>query len=149
MPQRSPQPMPVRREPTPEQENWASDPRVWFGIYDDTQSGMLTHDQLLRALVRSNPRLNLNGARDTIAALGLATHAEAAGESITLERFLEIHETLLLTTAQQEDNALDTVMAMLTALQGDGHGVSREVAATVLWEENGIISRSVNRLSEL
>ena len=129
--------------------HWADDPRVWFDIYDENRSGMLSHDTLLRALVRSNRRLSLAGARETIATLGLATEAEAAGggDAITFERFLEIHNTLLATNIeQQEDNALETVMAMLEALCGAEHGIDRDMANQYLWEENGIISRAVNRL---
>ena len=46
----------------------------------------------------------------------------------------------------QEDDALETVMAMLEALCGAEHGIDRDMANQYLWEENGIISRAVNRL---
>ena len=114
--------------------------------------GMLTYDQLVRALVRTNPRLNLQGATQALAQLDLvpdwAASEGARGwvDLIDLPRFLEINEALLGLAAQQEDQSLETVMAMLAAVRGDAHGISREMAATALWEENGIIGRAVNRL---
>ena len=139
----TPRPPWVRHEPTPEQDAWADDPATWFAIYDENQNGLLTHDELLRALVRSNRRLSLEGARHTISVLELAS--PDAGETITLARFLEIHGTLQLATTQQEDHALHTLMLMLEGVEGGG-AIGREQAAAALWEENGILSRAVMRL---
>jgi len=163
-----PPPLPVQQEqlqePPPAVQRFASpaspaqlrelgqDPRAWFAAVDENHSGMLTYDQLVRALVRTNPRLNLQGATQALAQLDLvpdwAASEGARGwvDLIDLPRFLEINEALLGLAAQQEDQSLETVMAMLAAVRGDAHGISREMAATALWEENGIIGRAVNRL---
>ena len=104
----------------------------------------LSKDQLLRALVRSNPRLNLEGARSAIAALHLVDD-DGGAETISLPRMLEIHETLQATIALQEDSSVDNVLAMLEVMAGPA-GITREQAAAALWEENGIIGRAVQRL---
>lgn len=139
----------VHHQPTPEERQWADDPRVWFDVYDENRSGLLSYDQLLRALVRSNRQLSLAGAREAIVTLGLAPEAEAGvgREVLTLDRFLEVHQILLATTAQQQDVALDDVMGMLEVLLGAEHSVERDRAAAVLWEENGIVARAVMRLA--
>ena len=140
----APAPLAPAREPTEEQTNWEDNPASWFAIYDENQNGLLSKDQLLRALVRSNPRLNLEGARSAIAALHLVDD-DGGAETISLPRMLEIHETLQATIALQEDSSVDNVLAMLEVMGGPA-GITREQAAAALWEENGIIGRAVQRL---
>ena len=120
---------------------------MWFTIYDENGTGFLTFDQLVRALVRSNRRLSLEGARRSIAQANLAQEGE--GENISLARFLRIHETLKLTANANASVGLDNVMAIIEAMLGEGHNITRDRAAEVLAEENGSVSRTVNRLQAL
>ena len=72
----------------------------WFAAYDDTRSGMLTRDQMLRALVKSVPGATLEIAETVLQRLaaqlpelGLGVSlalscCSAAAEAITLEQFL-------------------------------------------------------------
>ena len=72
----------------------------WFAAYDDTRSGKLTRDQMLRALVKSVPGATLEIAEtvlqrlaEQLPELGLGVSlalscCSAAAEAITLEQFL-------------------------------------------------------------
>ena len=72
----------------------------WFAAYDDTRSGKLTRDQMLRALVKSVPGATLEIAETVLQRLaaqlpelGLGVSlalscCSAAAEAITLEQFL-------------------------------------------------------------
>ena len=130
-----------------DEDAWETDPKMWFTIYDENGTGFLTFDQLVRALVRSNRRLSLEGARRSIAQANLAQEGE--GENISLARFLRIHETLKLTANANASVGLDNVMAIIEAMLGEGHNITRDRAAEVLAEENGSVSRTVNRLQAL
>ena len=81
-------PMPPRLTP---QRSFSKDPRQWFTTFDENHNGRLSRDQLMRALVKTNPRITSNRAHQLIESLGLL---EGANNSITLERFLSIHEIL-------------------------------------------------------
>jgi Ca2+-binding EF-hand superfamily protein len=134
-----------------ERDTWERDPAVWFAIFDENQSGRLSRDQLVRALVRSSPRLSLQGAHATIDRLELLPGAATGGtaESITLERFVAIHEILLSTIEEQADSSLDTLLAMLAAAHGDDHGITRERAFEALANESGVLVRAYTHLSEV
>ena len=80
--------MPPRLTP---QRSFSKDPRQWFTTFDENHNGRLSRDQLMRALVKTNPRITSNRAHQLIESLGLL---EGANNSITLERFLSIHEIL-------------------------------------------------------
>ena len=86
-------PMPPALTP---QRSFQKDPRQWFVTFDDNSNGRLTRDQMMRALVKTNPTMTSGRAREMIANLGLL---EGAGNEITLERFLSIHEILLTAVA--------------------------------------------------
>lgn len=75
------------------QQSFSKDPRRWFATFDDDQDGRLTRDQLLRALVKTNPNVTSARAGEMIRDLGLLNEGNA--NSVTLEHFLAIHEILL------------------------------------------------------
>ena len=106
----------------------------------------LTFDQLLRALVKSNPSLTLDGARAIIGRLDLLDEGQAAAgrEAITRDAFLAIHEILLAASAQEEEAQLDRLME---AAARRGVRASREQAARELAAQGGHIGRALNRLA--
>ena len=75
----------------------SQEPQRWFSHFDANHSGRLTHDQLLRALAKTNPRLTAQRATELIRSLGLVPAEDiriASRESITLQHFMSIHEIL-------------------------------------------------------
>ena len=56
----------------------------WFAAYDDTRSGMLTRDQMLRALVKSVPRATLEIAESVLQRLAAQLPELGLGVSLAL-----------------------------------------------------------------
>ena len=56
----------------------------WFAAYDDTRSGMLTRDQMLRALVKSVPRATLEIAETVLQRLAAQLPELGLGVSLAL-----------------------------------------------------------------
>ena len=81
-------PMPPMLAP---QRSFDKAPATWFATFDEDHDGKLTRDQLLRALVKTNPSVTQRRAREVIDSLGLL---EGHANAVTLERFLSIHEIL-------------------------------------------------------
>lgn len=86
--------MPPRLAP---QRSFHKNPSEWFAAFDVNNSGRLTRDQLLRALVKTNPTLTASRASELIQSLGLLEGLDgpAHGAAVSLEHFLSIHEILL------------------------------------------------------
>ena len=126
------------------QRSWNLEPKNWFSFFDANDSGKLTRDQLLRALVKTNALLTPASAGELIDRLELLPPGESGAETITLETFLTIHQILVEASAQSENTQLERLMERL---QRRGVEASREQALRALEEQGGHIGRAVNRLA--
>ena len=134
----------VEPPPVVKQHSWNFKPEDWFAFFDSNASGKLTHEQLLRALAKTNAMLPVDSAAALIDRLDLVPPGD--GETITLDSFLSIHQILLEASAQSENTQLERLMQRLA---DKGIGASREDAQRVLEEQGGHIGRALNRLKAL